>query len=108
MDPYLWTLLLQFLLIALNAVFASAETAIIGMNDNRIAKLAEDGDKRAIKLAKLTSKPSKFLATIQVAITLAGFLGSAFAAENFSGVLVDWLLVQQKLAFNVQYMALII
>ncbi len=91
MDPYLWTLLLQFLLIALNAVFASAETAIIGMNDNRIAKLAEDGDKRAIKLAKLTEKPSKFLATIQVAITLAGFLGSAFAADTYSGVLADWL-----------------
>ena len=91
MDSYLWTLLLQFLLIALNAVFASAETAIIGMNDNRIAKLAEEGDKRAIKLAKLTDKPSKFLATIQVAITLAGFLGSAFAADTYSGVLADWL-----------------
>ncbi|MBR2432571.1 MAG: DUF21 domain-containing protein, partial [Clostridia bacterium] len=91
MDSYLWTLLLQFLLIALNAIFASAETAIIGMNDNRIAKLAEEGDKRAIKLAKLTEKPSKFLATIQVAITLAGFLGSAFAADTYSGVLGAWL-----------------
>ncbi|MBR3714740.1 MAG: HlyC/CorC family transporter [Clostridia bacterium] len=90
-DSYLWTLLLQFLLIALNAIFASAETAIIGMNDNRIAKLAEEGDKRAIKLAKLTEKPSKFLATIQVAITLAGFLGSAFAADTYSGVLGAWL-----------------
>ncbi len=91
MDSYLWTLLLQLLLIALNAVFASAETAIIGMNDNRIAKLAEEGDKRAIKLAKLTDKPSKFLATIQVAITLAGFLGSAFAADTFSDIVAEWL-----------------
>jgi len=91
LDPYLWTLLLQLLLIALNAIFASAETAIIGMNDNRIAKLAEEGDKRAIKLAKLTEKPSKFLATIQVAITLAGFLGSAFAADAYSGILAAWL-----------------
>ncbi len=85
MDSYLWAiLLLQVVLIALNAVFASAETAIIGMNDNRIAKLAEEGNRRAKKLAKLTSKPSIFLATIQVAITLAGFLGSAFAADSFS------------------------
>lgn len=75
----------------LNAVFACAEIAIISMNDNKLAKLAADGDKRAVRLAKLTSQPARFLATIQVAITLSGFLGSAFAAENFSGVLVDWL-----------------
>lgn len=91
-DSYLWAiLLLQVVLIALNAVFSGAETAIISMNDNRIAKLAEDGDKRAKKLAKLTSKPSKFLATIQVAITLAGFLGSAFAADTFSDEIAVWL-----------------
>ncbi len=90
-DSYLWAiLLLQAVLIALNAVFASAETAIIGMNDNRISKLAEEGDKRAKKLAKLTEKPSKFLATIQVAITLAGFLGSAFAADTFSDKIANW------------------
>ncbi len=92
-DSYLWAiLLLQGVLIALNAVFASAETAIVGMNDNRIAKLAEEGDKRARKLAKLTEKPSKFLATIQVAITLAGFLGSAFAADTFSDKIAKWLI----------------
>lgn len=77
-------------LIALNAVFACAEIAVISMNDTKLAKMAEDGDKRAIRLVKLTSQPARFLATIQVAITLSGFLGSAFAAENFSGVLVDW------------------
>ena len=93
MDSYLWAiLLLQAVLIALNAVFAGAETAIIGMNDNRIAKLAEEGDKRAKKLAKLTAKPAKFLATIQVAITLAGFLGSAFAADAFSDKIAKWVI----------------
>ncbi len=85
-------ILLQIVLIALNAVFACAEIAIISMNDTKLAKMASDGDKRAIRLEKLTSQPARFLATIQVAITLSGFLGSAFAAENFSGVLVDWLL----------------
>ncbi len=86
------TILLQIALIALNAVFACAEIAVISMNDNKLAKMASDGDKRAIRLSKLTSQPARFLATIQVAITLSGFLGSAFAAENFSEPLVDWLI----------------
>lgn len=84
-------ILLQVVLIMLNAIFACAEIAVISMNDTKLAKMAADGDKRAIRLAKLTSQPARFLATIQVAITLSGFLGSAFAAENFSGVLVEWL-----------------
>ena len=85
-----YMLLLQAMLIALNAVFACAEIAVISISDGKLAKLAEGGDRRARRLIKLTDKPEKFLATIQVAITLSGFLGSAFAAENFSDVLVDW------------------
>lgn len=88
MDSVWLMLLLQVVLIALNAVFASAEIAIISMNDNKLAKMAQEGNKKAVKLAKLTSKPARFLATIQVAITLSGFLGSAFAADNFSDKLV--------------------
>lgn len=88
----IFMILLQVVLIGLNAVFACAEIAVISMNDNKLAKMAAEGDKRAVRLAGLTSEPARFLATIQVAITLSGFLGSAFAAENFSGVLVDWLL----------------
>ena len=83
-------ILLQIILIMLNAVFACAEIAVISMNDTKLAKMASEGDKRAVRLARLTSQPARFLATIQVAITLSGFMGSAFAAENFSGVLVDW------------------
>lgn len=85
-------LLLQVFLIALNAVFACAEIAVISINDSKLAKLAAEGDKRAVRLARLTSQPARFLATIQVAITLSGFLGSAFAAENFSDGLVNWVL----------------
>ena len=81
------SLILQIVLIALNAVFASAEIAVISMNDAKLAALAAKGDKKAVRLARLTSAPAKFLATIQVAITLSGFLGSAFAADNFSGPL---------------------
>lgn len=85
-------LLFQLLLIILNAIFACAEIAVISINDNKLKKMAEeDGDKRAQLLLNLTSQPAKFLATIQVGITLAGFLGSAFAADNFSDKIVNWL-----------------
>ena len=73
---------LQVILIALNAVFACAEIAVISFNDRKLAKLAAEGDKRALRLARLTSQPARFLATIQVAITLSGFLGIAPAASN--------------------------
>lgn len=87
-NSILFVILLQLVLIALNAIFACAEIAVISMNDTKLAKMAEAGDKRAIRLARLTSQPARFLATIQVAITLSGFLGSAFAADNFAGLLV--------------------
>jgi len=90
-NSILGKLLLQLFLIILNALFAAAEIAVISMNDAKMAKLATEGDKRAIRLAKLTDQPARFLATIQVGITLAGFLGSAFAADNFSDRIVDWL-----------------
>jgi len=88
----IWQLALQAILIAINAFFASAEIAIVSINDAKLEKMAEEGDKRAKKLVKLTEQPTKFLSTIQVAITLAGFMGSAFAAENFSDMLVEWVL----------------
>lgn len=82
-------IILQLVLIALNAIFACAEIAVLSMNDNKLLKLEEEGNKKAKKINKLKNQPAKFLATIQVAITLSGFLGSAFAADNFSGVIVD-------------------
>lgn len=91
-NTIVFVIALQLVLIALNAVFACAEIAVISMNDNKLAKMAAEGDKRAVRLARLTSQPARFLATIQVAITLSGFLGSAFAADNFAGLLVNGLL----------------
>ena len=88
----LLAILLQIFLIFLNAVFACAEIAVVSVSEARYKTLAEKGDKRAQKILKLKKNPSKFLATIQVAITLSGFLGSAFAAENFAGPLVNLLL----------------
>lgn len=84
-------LLIQIILIALNAVFASAELAVLSVNESKINRLAEHGNKKARRLRKLLKEPAKFLSTIQIAITLSGFLGSAFAADGFSDPLVDWL-----------------
>lgn len=92
MTTLAWQLILQVVLIALNAIFACAEIAVISAKDAKIAALAQEGNRRAIRLERLTSQPARFLATIQVAITLAGFLGSAFAADNFSEALVDWMI----------------
>lgn len=76
----------------LNAVFACAEIAVISMNETKLKYLVDNGNKRAKKLAALTEQPSRFLATIQVAITLSGFLNSAFASDNFAGLIVDALM----------------
>lgn len=92
MTTLAWQLILQVVLIALNAIFACAEIAVISAKDAKIAALAQEGNRRAIRLERLTSQPARFLATIQVSITLAGFLGSAFAADNFSEALVDWMI----------------
>ncbi len=84
-----WQLLLQFVLIGLNAFFACAEIAVLSTNDARLAQLIEQGDKKAMRLAALKNDSARFLATIQVAITLSGFLGSAFAADNFSEMITS-------------------
>ena len=85
-------IILQIVLIALNAIFACAEIAVLSINETKLERMADQGDKRAKRLWKLTREPAKFLATIQVAITLSGFLGSAFAADSFSEPLVAWIL----------------
>ncbi len=103
MDTFL-SLLLQFVLIILNAVFACAEIAVISTSDAKLNKLSQEGNRRAKRLLKFKEQPAKFLATIQVAITLAGFLGSAFAASNFATPICDaiggdW--VNPELLYNV-------
>lgn len=77
-------LLLQLILILLNAFFAATEIALISLNEKKVRASAEDGDKKAKKMLKILEDPTKFLSAIQVGITLAGFLGSAFAADSFA------------------------
>ncbi|WP_228760370.1 hemolysin family protein [Gracilibacillus thailandensis] len=83
--------LILVLLILINAFFAASEISLVALNDNKIKKRAEQGDKKSIKLQALLSEPGRFLATIQIGITLAGFLASAFAADRFAGPLAEWL-----------------
>lgn len=94
MSTILRQLLLQFILIALNAFFAATEIAVISLNSQKMRALAEDGDKKAEKITKIIDDPTKFLSTIQVGITLAGFLGSAFAADSFGDMLAGALNAQ--------------
>ena len=85
------TLILQVLLILVNAFFAGTEIAVISLNSIQLRKDAEDGDKKAQKLIKMIENQSGFLSTIQIGITLAGFLGAAFSADVLSEYLVSWL-----------------
>lgn len=83
----IWLVLLQIILIALNAVFAGTEIAVISVSETKLEKEVENGNKRARRLLKMKRNSSGFLATIQVAITLSGFLGAAFASDSFAEVL---------------------
>lgn len=80
-------LVLLLFLIIVNAFFAMSEIAIISLNDNLIEKMAEDGHKKAKQVVKLTSNSSNFLSTIQIGVTLAGFLTSASASQTFATML---------------------
>ena len=72
------------ILILLNAFFAASEIAFISLNDAKVAKQAKSGNKKAKQILKMLENPSKFLATIQIGITIAGFLSSAFASDAFA------------------------
>ena len=84
-------ILFLVILIALNAFFAASEIAFISLNDNKIEKQAKEGNKKAKQIQKMLETPSKFLATIQIGITLAGFLSSAFASDTFSDIIAPQL-----------------
>lgn len=82
---------LLFALILVNAFFAMSEMAIVTLNDSKMEKMADEGHKKAKKVLRLTEDSSRFLSTIQVGVTLAGFLTSAVAATSFSSLLTAWL-----------------
>ena len=85
-------LLIQAILIALNAFFAAMEIAVISLNTTKLKRLVDEGDEKAGKLLSMAENPAGFLSTIQVGISLSGFLGAAFAADSLSEPLTLWLL----------------
>ena len=82
-------ILILFVLIFVNAFFAMSEIAIISLNDTKIEKMAEEGHKKALMVKKLTKNSSNFLSTIQIGVTLAGFLTSASAAQSFATMIAN-------------------
>lgn len=80
-------IILLVLLIGTNAFFAMTEIAVLSTNMKKMKMKAEEGEKRAGILMKISEVPEKFLATIQVGVTLSGFLASAVAADNFVSIL---------------------
>ena len=104
MDPLSWTLtnadvtlpengvmgyvILLIGLIAVNAYFAASELAIVSLNDAKLEKMAQEGNRKAKTLFAMTSQPTTFLSTIQIGVTLSGFLSSAFAADTFADYIV--------------------
>lgn len=95
-------LLLQLVLILLNAFFAATEIAVISLNEKKLRLQADDGDKKARRMLKMIEEPTQFLSTIQIGITLAGFLASAFAADNFAEKLSNFMLDKLNIPISAQ------
>jgi putative hemolysin len=91
-EHHVWGyLILLIVLILCNAYFAASELAVVSLNDAKLEKMAQDGDKKAKLLYNMTEKPTTFLSTIQIGVTLSGFLSSAVAADTFADYIVWWL-----------------
>lgn len=84
-------IILIIVLTGVNAFFASAEMAFVSLNQGKVREKAASGDKKAVNVLNLLANPDNFLATIQVAITLAGFISSASAATSFASLLEPFL-----------------
>ena len=97
-------IIILIILVLINAFFAASEIAFISLNDAKIDIEAKDGNKKAKKIKKMLENPSKFLATIQIGVTFAGFLSSAFAADNFARdlapILYSWMPAISIVAWN--------
>ena len=87
--PLLWPLLFLAFLTVLNSVFSTSEIVLASLNKNKLEKMSLSGNRKARRILNLTNQPAKFIATVQVGITLVGYLASAFAANTFSGRLTS-------------------
>ncbi|HYO20168.1 MAG TPA: CNNM domain-containing protein, partial [Dermatophilaceae bacterium] len=88
MSGYWLDIALIGVLVLLNAVFAGSEMALISLREGQLRQLEREGGHRAMRLVRLARDPNRFLATIQIGITMAGFLASATAAVSLAEPLV--------------------
>ena len=91
-DSIFLQILILIVITLINAFFSCAEMAMVSSNKNKIKRLADGGNKKAELVQKIMEEPTKFLSTIQVAITLAGFFSAGSAATGLSGPLGEFLL----------------
>lgn len=85
----IFKLLLLVILVLVNGVFSATEIAFLSINKYELNKEVRKKNKKALKIVSLLEDSSTFLSAIQIAITLSGFLASAFAAESFAGELAS-------------------
>ena len=99
---FAWPLVILYIAILANAFFAASEIAVVSLNKTKIRKQAEDGDKTSKLMLNFIEEPGRFLSTIQIGVTLAGFLASAFAAVTFAEPAAAWATSQDwcKLSFS--------
>ena len=94
-----WQIILQILFIIICAIITTAESALISLNDSRLEKLAENGDKKARRLKKLVDNPNDFLLSSQTAVKLSEFVSAGIAVLNFSGRLSE--ILEKSMSKNV-------
>ena len=92
-DPnrIVWKAAIILVLVLMNAFFAAAEMALVSVRRTRMKQLAEEGDARAVTVLKLLERPTNFVATVQIGVTMVGFMASAFAAVSVAGTPARWL-----------------
>jgi putative hemolysin len=108
MGSSLFEIIVIGVLIAINAVFVAAEIALVTVRRSRIRQLSDEGDVRAQRVGRMTERPGRMLATIQIGITFIGFLAAAFAGASIAGQLAAWLRDIGPLATSADILALLI
>ena len=108
MGSSLFEIFVIAVLIAVNGVFVAAEIALVTVRRSRIRQLSDEGDARAKRVGRMTERPGRMLATIQLGITFIGFLAAAFAGARIAGQLADWLRDIGPLSTSADILALLI
>lgn len=87
----MYELVIILVLVLLNGLFAGAEIAVISVRKTRLQELLEEGDRRARAVAKLRALPDRFLATVQIGITVVGATAAAFGGQRLAGTIAPML-----------------